>query len=90
MGMCYQRGGSCDEPFDVDGGGVGFGYERVEQARAGIVYDAAADFSPTNNPNGVWSYGWSSSLGSTFNLDVSSTTVDGLDFWEGPISEAIL
>jgi hypothetical protein len=58
----------------------------VPQVQAGVVYDAAADFSPTNNPNGVWSYGWSSTLGSPFNLDVSSTTVDGLNFWEGPVS----
>jgi hypothetical protein len=57
-----------------------------ETARAGTIYDAAADFSPTNNPDGVWSYGWSTTLGSTFNLDVSSTTSDGLNFWEGSIS----
>lgn len=35
---------------------------------AGIVYDAAADFSATNNPNGVWSYGESATLGSPFQL----------------------
>ena len=27
-------------------------------AAADVVYDAAADFSVTNNPNGVWSYGY--------------------------------
>jgi len=32
------------------------------------TYDAAADFSPTSNPNGVWSYGCTESLGSTFYL----------------------
>ena len=57
-----------------------------ETARAGTIYDAAADFSPTNNPNGVWSYGWSQTLGSMFNLDTTSTTSDGLNFWEGPIN----
>ena len=31
-----------------------------------VVYDAAADFSTVNNPNGVWSYGYESS--STFTL----------------------
>jgi PEP-CTERM motif len=56
-----------------------------ETARAGTIYDAAADFSPTNNPNGVWSYGWSQTLGSTFNLDTTSATTDGLNFWEGPV-----
>lgn len=55
-------------------------------SKAGTVYDAAADFSPANNPNGVWSYGWSSTLGSAFNLDVAHTSGSGLDFWEGPVS----
>ncbi|WP_199249738.1 hypothetical protein [[Phormidium] sp. ETS-05] len=32
------------------------------------VFNAASDFSLTNNPNGAWRYGWSSSLGSNFNL----------------------
>ena len=35
---------------------------EVEQASAGIAYDAAADFSLTSNPNGVWSYGYSTTL----------------------------
>ncbi len=35
---------------------------NAEAARASAIYDAAADFSPTNNPNGVWSYGWSQTL----------------------------
>ena len=35
---------------------------NAEAARASTIYDAAADFSPTNNPNGVWSYGWSQTL----------------------------
>ena len=45
------------------------------------TFDAAADFSLVNNPNGVWQYGWSSSLGSAFNLltktdQVCSGTID--------------
>lgn len=32
------------------------------------TWDVAADFSATNNPNSVWSYGWSSALTSAFNL----------------------
>jgi hypothetical protein len=35
---------------------------------AGVVYDAAADFSATSNPNGVWSYGESATLGSPFQI----------------------
>ena len=56
------------------------------QAHAG--YDAAADFSPTSNPNGVWSYGYSTTLGGTFNLYTShgnflnpDGTPTGLDSW---------
>jgi hypothetical protein len=57
-----------------------------EASKATTIYDAAGDFSPTNNPNGVWSYGWSSTLGSAFNLDVTRQKSDGLDFWEGPVA----
>lgn len=32
-------------------------------------YNAAGDFSVGSNPNGVWSYGWESSLGQQFNFD---------------------
>jgi hypothetical protein len=49
------------------------------------VYDAAADFSIGSNPNGAWSYGWSSTLGSAFVLSSSNTTVayglSGLSGW---------
>lgn len=54
---------------------------------AASAYDAAADFSIGSNPNGVWSYGWSVSLGSTFNLDTASTNaqygLSGLNGWLG-------
>jgi Concanavalin A-like lectin/glucanases superfamily/Immunoglobulin domain/Cohesin domain len=32
------------------------------------VYNIAADFSPDDNPNGVWSYGWVETLEGPFNL----------------------
>ncbi len=52
-----------------------------------LAYDAAADFSIGSNPNGAWSYGWSVSLGSTFNLDTASTNaqygLSGLNGWLG-------
>ena len=51
--------------------------------KAGVVYSAAADFSPNANPNGVWTYGWSSTLTSSFILDTAHTNFQGLDFWEG-------
>lgn len=47
------------------------------------AFDAAADFSATNNPGGVWSYGWSSTLGSQFNLyNEHKKILNDLDFWD--------
>ena len=50
----------------------------VEIAQA---YDAAAQFSSTQNPNGVWSYGCTQSLGATFHLYTQQTPVIGLYNW---------
>jgi hypothetical protein len=49
---------------------------------APTTFDVAADFSATNNPNGVWSYGWSSTLTSALNLypDIVNHS-NGLDVW---------
>ena len=46
-------------------------------------YDAVQDFSIISNPNGVWSYGWQSSLGSPLNLYTvtDTTTVSGMSAW---------
>jgi len=44
-------------------------------------WTAAGDFSAMSNPNGAWSYGWSVSRGSAFNLDTVATTVSGLNVW---------
>jgi hypothetical protein len=48
----------------------------VVLARPGAAqsYNAAGDFSIASNPNGAWTYGWSTTLGSAFNLDSSNTT----------------
>jgi hypothetical protein len=51
-----------------------------------MFYDVAKDFSPTNNPNGVWSYGWSQSLGSPFILDTDHRVRDGIDQWRGDLA----
>ena len=49
------------------------------RARADTVYNNAVDFSATNNPNGVWSYGWlapgAAPNASTFTLYTQSFTV---------------
>lgn len=37
-------------------------------AAQAVVYDATADFSVASNPNGVWTYGYSNTLGGAFNL----------------------
>ncbi len=53
---------------------------------APLTYDVAADFSATNNPNGVWSYGWSSTLASAFNLYPNHGIFDDaipVDVWAG-------
>ncbi len=47
-------------------------------AHASPIYDAASDFAAAN-PNGVWSYGWSTSLASTLNLYDSHDSPNGLD-----------
>jgi hypothetical protein len=41
-------------------------------------FDAATDFSLASNPNGAWSYGYSTTLGGAFILDtITSTTTFG-------------
>jgi hypothetical protein len=49
------------------------------------IFNVASDFSLTNNPNGAWRYGWSSSLGSSFNLysNVGKQTPT-IDLWYDP------
>src|ERR1039458_3359348 len=53
------------------------------------TYDPALEFSANNNPNDVWSYGYSSRLGGTFVLFTNNSTakVNGieLDVWYTPI-----
>ncbi len=55
---------------------------------ASAQFDPSAQFSPINNPNGVWSYGFESvPLGSTFNLLTLSAPVPSLpgpaiDSWQ--------
>jgi hypothetical protein len=54
------------------------------QASAGAKsFDAVSDFSIKANPNEVWSYGWSASLGATLKLySVTDTTsVAGISAW---------
>jgi hypothetical protein len=50
------------------------------------VADVASDFSPTSNPNGVWRYGWSATLGSPFILSTGAAVREGLDTWRGNLA----
>ena len=45
------------------------------------TFDAADDFSATNNPNQTWQYGYSNTLGGSFNLFPDPTVLSGLDAW---------
>src|SRR5262249_50063200 len=49
---------------------------------AAQTYDPAADFSPTSNPNGVWQYGRSATLGGPLLLYPNHVNMQGLDFWQ--------
>ncbi len=47
------------------------------------VDDAAARFTPTQNPSGNWTYGWSAQLASTFTpYLLHSTVLTTLDVWD--------
>lgn len=54
---------------------------------AKVIYSAAHDFSFTRNPNSIWSYGFTSSVGGEFALyTISGTTfASGEAGWFGPI-----
>ena len=50
-----------------------------------IFYNAADDFSTAGNPNGVWSYGWSPTLGGNLTPYIGHTTSFTLDVWRDQI-----
>jgi len=45
------------------------------------TFDPAADFSLAGNPNGLWTYGYSQTLGSPLVLHTNSGSGDGLEYW---------
>jgi hypothetical protein len=54
----------------------------VASAAQAETWDAAIDFSASNNPNGVWKYGWSSTLGGTFQqLTYPLAYNESVDVW---------
>jgi hypothetical protein len=65
---------------------LGFLLNGIASVEAGIVYNDAADFSATTNPNDVWSYGYlaagSSPVSSTFTAYGDKGTVGGsIEYW---------
>ncbi|PWU11255.1 MAG: hypothetical protein C5B50_23760 [Verrucomicrobia bacterium] len=52
-----------------------------------VLYDPAAAFSTTANPAGVWSYGFSTTLGSPMALYREELQVGGADTWRTNISQ---
>jgi hypothetical protein len=47
--------------------------------------DAAVDYSTNTNPTGVWSYGYSTTLGGTMTLYTAHEVDSGLDRWRGNV-----
>jgi hypothetical protein len=53
----------------------------ISQVQAAVIYDAANDFSPTSNPNGVWAYGYYlSGVFTPYTVSFSDTS-SGLEGW---------
>jgi hypothetical protein len=59
------------------------------QAAHAQTFDAAADYSITNNPNGVWSAGFSSTLGGSLVLfNVNNGVTNGINAWNSTVVNA--
>ncbi len=82
---------------------LALGLSVASAANADVIYDAAADFSTTANPTGVWSYGQYNSSGvdpTTFTLyanhgDVGmaagAPALDGLTgWWNSPVDPNVI
>jgi hypothetical protein len=60
-------------------------YAAITQAALGQVrYNAAEDFSPTNNPNGAWSYGWVPATNLDFKLYTNTVSSGSFETWMVP------
>jgi hypothetical protein len=57
-------------------------YFFASHARAGLViYDALAEFGITNNPNGVWTYGYSATPNTGFTVFPNHGIASGGPYW---------
>jgi hypothetical protein len=61
-------------------------------ASVATSYDAATDFSAVHNPNGAWSYGWSTSLTSQMTIFPRALLFYGypvIDAWDDPSIDSL-
>ena len=58
-----------------------WGLDNVEVQAITGGFSAASDFSFDSNPTGPWSYGWTTSLGSAFNLYPNKHVFLEMQFW---------
>lgn len=75
----------------VVGSAIGLGF--TSEPVLASTFNAGADFSSTDNPNHVWSYGWSSTLGSGLNLFTQSNPLNPnfpSDVWSTPTIPALM
>ena len=66
---------------------VGVSNGRIADAQA---YNASLEFSAAHNPNGPWSYGWTETNGSAFNLLPIPTVVVGTELGNPVTTQAAL
>jgi hypothetical protein len=58
-------------------------------SHAGVNFDVATDFSVSNNPNGAWSYGYSTTLAGPIILNAENGTTTGVDYWRTNINSGV-
>ena len=58
-------------------------------ARSRELGGAALDFSPTMNPNGPWSAGYTTALGSPLKLYQRPLETNGLQYWLDPVNNSL-
>lgn len=60
------------------------GAVAVTALAAAQTYDFTSAFNLSSNPNGVWTYGYTTSVAGTFNVYTNSTTSGGVSIWYTP------
>ncbi len=60
----------------------------LTSAAQATVYDVFSDFSLASNPNGVWTYGYETTLGGALNLYDSPVT-SGYEIWRSTVVQSL-